>query len=158
MKYTLPPLSMTTTNKAQYLKKGKPVVIPGFGVRKEVYLPQSQMKGVLNQPEEVLDMEQAFAEVDQVRWSLGHDKYVVDPWQGLVVKYDLNRAIEIIANNMKDELHEVFDEQFGIDTENWKRIDLTKTVKMIVAQAASRFTVGLPLCKSTITSIALDHF
>uniref|UniRef100_A0A0D2XPE3 Cycloheximide-inducible protein CIP70 (Cytochrome P450 family) n=1 Tax=Fusarium oxysporum (strain Fo5176) TaxID=660025 RepID=A0A0D2XPE3_FUSOF len=96
----------------QYLKKGKPVVIPGFGVRIEVYLPQSQMKGVLNQPEDVLDMEQAFAEVDQVRWSLGHDKYVVDAWQGLVVKYDLNRAIEIIANNMKDELHEVFDEQF----------------------------------------------
>src|SRR5690242_4885621 len=157
MKYTLPPLSMTTTNPAQYLKKGKPVVIPGFGVRIEVYLPQSQMKGVLNQPEDVLDMEQAFAEVDQVRWSLGHDKYVVDAWQGLVVKYDLNRAIEIIANNMKDELHEVFDEQFGTDTENWKRIDLTKTVKMIVAQAASRFTVGLPLCKPTITSIVLGH-
>ncbi|KAL7759464.1 hypothetical protein ACKLNR_009554 [Fusarium oxysporum f. sp. zingiberi] len=132
----------------EYLKKGKPVVIPGFGVRIEVYLPQSQMKGVLNQPDDVLDMEQAFAEVDQVRWSLGHDKYVVDAWQGLVVKYDLNRAIEIIANNMKDELHEVFDEQFGTDTENWKRIDLTKTVKMIVAQAASRFTVGLPLCRN----------
>ncbi|KAF4503532.1 cycloheximide-inducible CIP70 (cytochrome P450 family) [Fusarium agapanthi] len=132
----------------EYLKKGKPVVIPGFGVRIEVYLPQSQMKGVLNQPEYVLDMEQAFAEVDQVRWSLGHEKYVVDAWQGLVVKYDLNRAIEIIANSMKDELHEVFDEQFGTDTDNWKRIDLTKTVKMIVAQAASRFTVGLPLCRN----------
>ncbi|KAG5744606.1 hypothetical protein H9Q72_013009 [Fusarium xylarioides] len=139
---------MTTADTAQYLKKGKAVVIPGFGVRIEVLLPQSQMKGVLNQPDDVLDMEQAFAEVDQARWSLGHDKYVVDAWQGLVVKYDLNRAIEIIANNMKDELHEVFDEQFGTDTENWKRIDLTKTVKMIVAQAASRFTVGLPLCRN----------
>ncbi|KAF4414856.1 hypothetical protein F53441_14692, partial [Fusarium austroafricanum] len=103
------------------------------------------MKGIIAQPDEVLDMERAFAEVDQIAWSLGHDKYVVDPWQGVIVKYDLNRAIDIIANNMKDELHEVFDEQFGTDTQNWKKIELSTTVKMIVAQAASRFTVGLPL-------------
>ncbi|KAM0248340.1 hypothetical protein ACHAP5_003511 [Fusarium lateritium] len=131
-----------------YLKKGKPVVIPGFGFRIEVLLPQSQMKWVFNQPEDVLDMPKAFAEVDQVKWALGHDKYVVDAWQGLIVKYDLNRAIEIIANNMKDELHEVFDEQFGTDPENWTKVDLTQTVKMIVAQAASRFTVSLPLCRN----------
>lgn len=113
-------------------------------------LPQSQMRWVLNQPDDVLDMPKAIAEVDQVKWALGHDKYVVDAWQGLIVKYDMNRAIEIIANNMKDELHEVFDEQFGTDTENWTRVDLTQTVKMIVAQAASRFTVSLPLCKSLL--------
>ena len=70
-------------------------------------------------------------------------------WQGMIVKYDLNRAIEVIANSMKDELAVVFDEQFGTDTENWKTVDLTQTVKMIVAQAASRFTVGLPLCRSS---------
>ncbi|WZH41935.1 cytochrome P450 [Fusarium acuminatum] len=131
-----------------YLKKGKPVVIPGFGFRIEVMLPQSQMRWVLNQPDDVLDMPKALAEVDQVKWALGHDKYVVDAWQGLIVKYDLNRAIENIANNMKDELHVVFDEQFGTDTENWTRVDLTQTVKMIVAQAASRFTVSLPLCRN----------
>ncbi|KAM0344516.1 hypothetical protein ACHAPU_007491 [Fusarium lateritium] len=132
----------------EYLKKGKPVVIPGFGLRIEVMLPQSQMKWILNQPDNVLDISEAFAEVDQVKWALGHDKYVVDAWQGHVVKNEMSRILEIIANNMKDELHEVFDEQFGTDTENWRRVDLTKTIKMIVAQAASRFTVGLPLCRN----------
>jgi hypothetical protein len=141
---------LTPLTSPQYLKKGKPVVIPGFGFRIEVMLPQSQMRWVLNQPDDVLDMPKALAEVDQVKWALGHDKYVVDAWQGLIVKYDLNRAIENIANNMKDELHVVFDEQFGTDTENWTRVDLTQTVKMIVAQAASRFTVSLPLCKSQL--------
>ncbi|KAH7179276.1 cytochrome P450 [Fusarium flagelliforme] len=131
-----------------YLKVGKPVVLPGFGVRIEVYLPQDQMKWIMAQPDHVLDQGQAFAEIDQVTWALGHDRYVVDAWQGMIVKYDLNRAIEVIANSMKDELAVVFDDQFGTDTENWKTVDLTQTVKMIVAQAASRFTVGLPLCRN----------
>ncbi|KAF4986798.1 hypothetical protein FGRMN_10678 [Fusarium graminum] len=132
----------------EYLKKGKPVVIPGFGIRIEVMLPQSQMKWILNQPEDVLNISEAFADLDQVKWALGHDKYVVDAWQGHLVKNEMGRVLEILANSMKDELHEVFDEQFGTDTENWKRVDLAKTIKMIVAQAAGRFTVGLPLCRN----------
>ncbi|KAF4944618.1 hypothetical protein FSARC_14623 [Fusarium sarcochroum] len=131
----------------QYLKVGKPVVLPGFGFRIEIMLPQSQMKWVFNQPEETLNLHKAFSEIDQVKWSLGHDRYVEDAWQGLIVKYEMNRVLEIIVNNMKDELHRVFDAEFGTDTENWKRLDLQKSIKMIVAQAAGRFTVGLPLCR-----------
>ncbi|KAM0563067.1 hypothetical protein ACHAPJ_001912 [Fusarium lateritium] len=132
----------------QYLKVGKPVVLPGFGFRIEILLPQSQMKWVLNQPEELLDMQKAFSEIDQVRWALGHVKYVEDAWQGLIVKYEMNRVLEIIVNSMKEELHYAFDEEFGTDTENWKRLDLQSSIKMIVAQASSRFTVGLPLCRN----------
>ncbi|RGP76850.1 ent-kaurene oxidase [Fusarium longipes] len=132
----------------EYLKKGKAVVLPGFGVRIEVLLPQSQMKWVMSQPDHVLDQGKAFAEIDQIVWGLGHDKYVVDAWQGMIVKTEMNKVIEVIADSMKDELREVFDEQFGTDTENWKTIDLTPAVKMIVAQAASRFTVGEPLCRN----------
>jgi hypothetical protein len=141
---------LVNTNTWKYLKQGKAVVLPGFGVRIEVLLPQNQMKWTMSQPDHVLDQGKAFAEIDQVSWSLGHDKYVVDAWQGLIVKYEMNRAIEVVANSMKDELREVFDEQFGTDTENWKKIDLTPTVKMIIAQAASRFTVGVPLCMYVI--------
>lgn len=104
------------------------------------------MKWTINQPDEVLDQGLAFAEIDQVSWALGHNRFVVDAWQGMIVKTEMNRTIEVVANAMKEELREVFDEQFGTDTENWKKIDLTPTIKMIIAQAASRFTVGLPLC------------
>lgn len=111
-------------------------------------MPQSSMKWFLAQPDDVLDPSQAFADIDQVRWSLGHDKIVVDAYQALIVKTDLNRVLENICAAMNNELSVVFDEQFGTDTENWREIDLLPAVKIIVAQAASRFTVGLPLCKS----------
>ncbi|EYB26844.1 hypothetical protein FG05_09195 [Fusarium graminearum] len=122
----------------KYLKQGKAVVVPGFGIRIEVLLPQNQMKWTINQPDEVLDQGLAFAEIDQVSWALGHNRFVVDAWQGMIVKTEMNRTIEVVANAMKEELREVFDEQFGTDTENWKKIDLTPTIKMIIAQAASR--------------------
>ncbi|KAF4982584.1 hypothetical protein FZEAL_1816 [Fusarium zealandicum] len=131
-----------------YLKKGKPVVIPGFGFRKEVILPQSSMKWILAQPGSVLHMSKAFADLNQFKWSLGHDKIGVDAWQGTLVKTEMNRVLENVVNAMNQELRVVFDEQFGKDTENWKEIDLSATLQIIIAQAASRFTVGLPLCRN----------
>ncbi|KAH7140293.1 cytochrome P450 [Dactylonectria estremocensis] len=131
----------------KYAKKGRPVIVPGFGFRSEVIMPQSAMKWVLAQPDDVLDASQAFAEIDQVRWSLGHEKFVVDAYQAMVVKTDINRVLENICAAMNNELGVVFDEQFGTDTDNWHEIDLLPAVRIIVAQAASRFTVGLPLCR-----------
>lgn len=142
-----PWLTTPELTKPQYSKKGKPVVVPGVGFRKEVILPPSSMRWVLAQPESVLDVGAAFAEVDQVHWSLGHDRYVQDPWQGNLVKTELNRTLESICASMNDELQYVCNAQFGTDTENWNEVDLARTVQYIIAQAASRFTVGLPLCK-----------
>lgn len=130
-----------------YVKKGKPVILPGFGFRKEVIMPQSAMKWVLAQPDDVLSVDAAFVEVDQVKWGLGHEKIVADAWQAMLVKKELNQVLEAICAAMNNELGLVFDEHFGTDTANWKEIDLGPTIQIIVAQAASRFTVGLPLCR-----------
>ncbi|KAM6513676.1 hypothetical protein FALCPG4_016050 [Fusarium falciforme] len=105
------------------------------------------MRWVLAQPDTKLDVAHAFAEVDQVKWSLGHEKYVIDPWQGMLVKTELNSMLENICSALNNELKYAFDVHFGTDTENWKEIDLLPTVRQVVAQAASRFTVGLPLCR-----------
>lgn len=104
------------------------------------------MRWVLTQPETVLGVSDAFAEIDQVYYSLGHSKYVSDPWQGNLVKQEMNAVLENIVAVLNDELRVAFDAQFGSNDE-WKVINLLETVRMIVAQAASRFTVGLPLCK-----------
>jgi hypothetical protein len=130
-----------------YAKLGKAVVLPGFGLRDEVILPTSSLRWVLAQPESVLSVADAFVEIDQVVYSLGHERYVADPWQGNLVRQELNSVLENICAAMNDELGIAFDARFGTDEENWREIDLLNTVRMVVAQAASRFTVGLPLCK-----------
>lgn len=130
----------------QYLKHGKAVIIPGFGLRNEVILPSSSLRWALAQPASVLSVSEAFGEIDQPQYSLGHMAPILDPWQGLLVRQDINATLEVLATAMNDELRVAFDTHFG--TEGWREVDLMKTVRMIVAQAASRFTVGLPLCMS----------
>ncbi|KAJ3538649.1 hypothetical protein NM208_g5815 [Fusarium decemcellulare] len=131
-----------------YLKKGKPVVIPGIGFRHEVLMPPETISWVMAQPENELDPAAAFVEIDQVKWALGHDRYVSDAWHGLLVRTDLNRVLENVCAALNNELGVAFDKFFGTDTENWKELDLLETVRMVVAQAASRFTLGLPLCRN----------
>ena len=105
------------------------------------------MHWVLTQPETVLSINDAFVEIDQVYYSLGHSKYVSDPWQGNLVKQEMNSVLENIVAALNDELRVAFDAQFGSNEDEWKAVNLLETVRVIVAQAASRFTVGLPLCK-----------
>ncbi|KAL4877358.1 cytochrome P450 [Aspergillus karnatakaensis] len=131
-----------------YLKKGKAVFVPGFGSRDELLLPPSSMRWVMKQPETVMNPSEAFAEFDQADYSLGHSKYISDSWQGLLVKTELNLVLENIVSAMNDELGVAFDKHFGTDQDNWKSIDLLETARQVVAQAASRFTVGLPLCRN----------
>ncbi|KAL4910489.1 hypothetical protein BDW74DRAFT_20 [Aspergillus multicolor] len=132
----------------KYLKHGQPVIIPGFGVRNEVLLPASSLRWASTQPDAVLSPAEAFVEIDQADYSLGHSRYVGDAWQGLLVKTEMNAMLENIVASLNDELGVAFDKYFGTDTVQWKSIDLLEAVRMVVAQGASRFTVGLPLCRN----------
>ncbi|KAK9785896.1 putative Cytochrome P450 [Seiridium cardinale] len=132
----------------KFAKHGKTVLVPGFGARHEIILPQSAMRWVFSQPDSALSLDHAFTEIDQIHYGLGNEMYILDPWQGNLVKTEMNAVLENICAAMNDELGTAFDTYFGVDTENWKEIDLISTVRMIVAQAASRFTVGLPLCRN----------
>jgi len=91
---------------------------------------------------------EAFLELDQVNHLTGNGAHIVDPWQGMLVKRDLNNVLEKIVVSLKDELGFAFDEHFGTDEEDWNEFNVLTTMQMIVAQASGRFTYGLPLCKA----------
>ncbi|KAL4810621.1 cytochrome P450 [Aspergillus unguis] len=132
----------------KYLKHGQAVVLPGFGLRNELMLPSSSLKWALAQPDRVLSVSEAFCEIDQPLYSLGHMQPILDPWQGNLVRNDINAVLENIVAALNDELAVAFDTHFGTDTDSWKEIDLMETVRTVVAQAATRFTVGVPLCRN----------
>lgn len=105
------------------------------------------MRWALAMPESVLAVNEAFLEIDQVYYSLGHTKYVGDAWQADLVRDEMNTILQNIVGALSDELEIAFKTGFGMDMNEWRTIDLLETVRMVVAQAASRFTVGLPLCE-----------
>lgn len=110
-------------------------------------MPQSAMRWVLSRPESELSHGDAILEVTQLKYGLGHEKYKADPWPGMLVKTDINATLEAVCADLNDELTHAFDQYLGSDTQSWKEIDILSTIRKVVVQAASRFTVGLPLCK-----------
>jgi len=109
-------------------------------------LPTSALKWFVSQPDSVISNGEAFLEMDQVHYLTGNGAHLTDPWQGMLVKRDINVVLEKIVVALNDELGFAFDAHFGTDEENWKEINVLETMRIVVAQASGRFTVGLPLC------------
>lgn len=83
--------------------------------------------------------------MDQAGYSAGGEQYVMDPWQGILVRTDMNSVLEKICKALDEELGFAFDEKLGKDAE-WKEVELMKLMREVIAQASSRFTIGKPLC------------
>jgi len=129
-------------------KKGKAVLVPGYGGRADLIMPESSVEWAMSQPDTVLSMSKAFLQANQSTYSLGHSRYWGDPWQFGLVKSQLNNMLQTLIPAVDDELQYIVPMVFGTDTESWKEVHLEETVRLIVAGTASRFTVGLPLCRN----------
>lgn len=110
-------------------------------------MPTSALKWLVAQPDSAVSNMEAFLEIDQINHLTGNGAHITDPWQGKLVKRDLNAVLERIVVALRDELGFAFDERFGTDENDWNEFNVLETMQMVVAQASSRFTVGLPLCK-----------
>jgi hypothetical protein len=115
-----------------------------------VILPNKSLRWWTAQPENVANPYEAFRELEQLEWSTGHEKYAIDPWQADLVKREINRVLERLMVSLNDELKFAFDKRLGMNTSAWTEFKVWETMKLIVAQGSSRFTVGLPLCETPI--------
>lgn len=126
-------------------------MIPGLGFRDEVIMPASAIRWMQSQPNNVLSTQHAVVEVDVGVYNIGA-KYFLENWPTTLVKREMNNILENIAASLDDELKFSFDSRFGINTEEWRELNVLETVKLIVAQGSSRAVMGLPLCNCPSTS------
>lgn len=130
----------------KYSKKGLTCVLPSMGFKDEIHIPVQSLHWAATQPDFVLSAIEGFREIDKGDWNSGSADYIQNPWQAHVVKRDVNRSLEILMKGMNEELGFAIDQRIGMNTEAWREIDIYETMRWIVAQASSRFTVGLPMC------------
>ncbi|KAI1907484.1 hypothetical protein LOZ61_006119 [Ophidiomyces ophidiicola] len=131
----------------KFSKKGKPVVVPTLGPRKEIFLPHSSIKWAISQPANILGMWEAFNDNFQLQSSLGDEKYMLDTWVHHLTRHVLTGELENHIMPVYEELQLAIDARLGHNTEEWRTLDLLDTMRMIGNQAGSRFGVGLPLCR-----------
>lgn len=115
------------------------------------------MKWALSQPSTILGMWEAFNEMFQLGHSLGDEKYMVDTWPHLLARHVLTQELDDYILPIHEELQLAIDTHLGLDTENWRTLDLLDTMRMIVNQTGSRFAVGLPLCTVSVYPRSENH-
>ncbi|KAM0231842.1 hypothetical protein ACHAP5_010914 [Fusarium lateritium] len=116
-----------------------------MGFKDEVHLAHHHTQWAASQPDAVLSPIEGFREIDKGDWNSGHASYIQDPWQSIVIKKEMGRFLETLAAAVDNELQYAISEYIRPNANG--EVDVYESVKWIVAQASSRFTVGLPLCR-----------
>ncbi|OAX85266.1 hypothetical protein ACJ72_00354 [Emergomyces africanus] len=129
-----------------YLKNGQPCLFPGLGLRTEILLPKSTLRWLVTQPDNVLSMSAAFRELDQIDWAADHHKYITDPWLPPILNRDVNRNLDRYLGPLGEEMRNAVERRIPNQNE-WVEIPLWDTLKLIIAQGSSQFTVGESLCR-----------
>lgn len=129
--------------------------MPGLGQRCEIILPNSSLKWLTSQTQNVLNNHESLLELDQFEYSAGDAKYVRDAWQSTVLKQDINPNLDTLAAGLNEEVESAIDLWFGNDTKEWKEITVLHDVRFIVAQVSGYLTVGRPLCKFSLLYLSV---
>ncbi|EGX88219.1 alcohol dehydrogenase, putative [Cordyceps militaris CM01] len=130
-----------------YSKHGKAVLVPSVGVHTAMIMPESAMNWAMSQPDDTLSIIHAFSELNQTKYSLGNSRYWSDPWQLSLVKAHLSSILPSLIPQLNEELADALPKHLGTDTENWKEIELERTLRKVISQMLSRFIVGSGLCR-----------
>ncbi|KAF4547129.1 Cytochrome P450-like protein 25 [Elsinoe fawcettii] len=130
----------------KYNKKHKSFVVPQFpGVPSEIILPRSQMKWLIDQPDNVLSVAAAHYQVLHGEYSFITPRLLKDPYHEHVIHRSLPRALTGLIPEIEDETIRAMDEQLGMDEENWKSINVWDMLMHVIPLLTNRMIIGLPV-------------
>lgn len=133
----------------QYTKNDKPFIIPGTALQhSQIILPRSQMSWMLEQPDSVLSTWDAQSEALHGRYNFFEARYLDDPYHAKVIHKSLARNLNDMIPGMQEEVEYSIDTVFGLDTEEWKKVNVWKSWLDIVPYITNRMLVGYPLCRN----------
>ncbi|KAJ7607500.1 cytochrome P450 [Roridomyces roridus] len=98
-------------------------------------------------PENVLSFYGGVEDSVQGLYTLGKD-VLHDPYHQLTVRTSLTRNIGRRFPEVRDEIICSFDDVFGLQGSEWKRVPVIESVMKITARTSNRLFIGLPLCRN----------
>ena len=112
-------------------------------------LPITSAQWLIDQPDHVLSVLDVHKKLLATEYTFWNPEIVRNPTHEHIVRTDLTRQLGSLTTEIMAELEAGFDETWGFDTENWKRIGVFDNMMRIVARTSNRIFVGLPLCRNT---------
>lgn len=128
-------------------KQGLPFILPSIGSGPMLVLPASQLN-VLNKPENELGAFSAQMETLQPRFMIGGNPEVYqNPVQFTAVRKHMNKNLGIFAAPSAHEVESAFQDVWGVDSREWRTLNVWETCTKILSRVTLRLFVGLPLCR-----------
>jgi cytochrome P450 len=113
---------------------------------------------MLEQPDYVLSTAEAQTEVMYGQYNFFGWEFATDMFHARVLHKYLARHLNMLIPAMEEEVHHAVDTVFGLDTENWKRVNVWDTWLAIVPFITNRMLVGYPLCRNKEFLSSCIHF
>ncbi|KAH8881357.1 cytochrome P450 [Thozetella sp. PMI_491] len=131
----------------KYSKQEKFFVVPSAASRpSEIVVPKSQTMWLLDFPDRTVSAIHAHDEVLHSHYNfLG---YRDTSFSIGVVHKHLARHLPRLIPGVQEEVHNAIDETLGLDTENWKTVNLWDIWIKIVSQVTNRVVVGKDVCRN----------
>jgi cytochrome P450 len=109
----------------------------------------SQMKWLLEQPDNVLNQHEVNREFLHADKTMLHYKVVNEMVHGRVIRREMTKHIDKYSKAVAEEIEHALGVNWGTDITAWREVRLYDTLLDVVARISNRALVGLPLCRDT---------
>lgn len=132
----------------EYNKNDEMYIVPGLlGTVPEVVIPRSQMKWMLDQPDNVASTAEAHYESLNGEYSFIDKVILRDPYHEHVIHRSLARRLASLVPAIDEEVRSSIDKVYGSACgTDWKTFNIWDSLLEFVPPVTNRILVGRPLC------------
>jgi cytochrome P450 len=141
-------MSDSELTRTKYSKNEQVFVLPNLTTGPEVILPMSQMKWLLEQPDDVLNQNEVNSEFLHAERTMLHPHVIRDTVHGHIIKREMTKDLDSYADAVVDEIQHSLKLVWGSNDQDWKEVPLYDTMLNVVGRISNRVLVGLPLCRN----------
>jgi hypothetical protein len=111
-------------------------------IEPHVALPYSLNQWLIDQPDSVLSIRERQKHLMQTDYTMPTPHIMENMIHTHVVKADLTRRVHTLTAEIWLELERAFEESWGIDTDEWKEVNVFQTMSRIFTRTSNRVLVG----------------
>ena len=132
----------------------KPFVLPNILTGPEVIIPLSQLDWLLEQPETICSQNEVNRQFLQADHTMLHPNVIKDTVHADVIRRELTKQLGDYTGDIVEELDEAMKLSWGVNTTEWKEVQVYDTMINIISKLSNRVLVGKPLCMFLIFNIS----
>ncbi|KAF2097882.1 cytochrome P450 [Rhizodiscina lignyota] len=131
-----------------YSKRNRVFILPNVVTGPEVILPMTQIRWLLDQPDEVLNQNEVNRHFLHADRTMLHKNVIRDTVHGHVIRRELTKELDVYCNDIVEEIDHALTVNWGTNPNAWKEVAVYDTMLDVISRISNRVLVGDPLCRN----------